>query len=123
VIELVREALHYPQFSTDGRYGGLVSQPPFGGAYTLFQSPSLMNISGKPIKTAWRAFLNDLNSDEREHALLVILHDELEKQVGEVKLKKTGSPAGHNGLISIISQLQTKVAAIPFLSRLPNCAQ
>jgi len=67
-----------------------------------------MNISGKPIKMAWRAFLNDLDTEERERALLVILHDELEKQVGEVKLKKTGSPAGHNGLISIISQLQTK---------------
>jgi PTH1 family peptidyl-tRNA hydrolase len=68
-----------------------------------------MNISGKPIKSAWKAFLRDLPAEDRDRALLVILHDELEKPLGKVKLKKTGSPAGHNGLSSIIQQLQTKV--------------
>lgn len=68
-----------------------------------------MNISGKPIKSAWQAFLRELGQEEQHRALLVILHDELEKPLGQVKLKKTGSPAGHNGLISIIDHLKTKV--------------
>jgi PTH1 family peptidyl-tRNA hydrolase len=68
-----------------------------------------MNVSGKPVKTAWQAFLRDLDQEERSRALLVVLHDELDKSLGEVKLKKTGSPGGHNGLSSIIAQLQTKV--------------
>ena len=110
MIELLREALQYPQFLTDRSYGGPVSQPSFANApYTLFQSTSYMNLSGKPVKAAWRAFLKELDAEERERALLVVLHDELEKPIGQVKLKKTGSPSGHNGLSSIIEQLQTKV--------------
>jgi PTH1 family peptidyl-tRNA hydrolase len=115
VIELVREALQYPQFSTERQYGGLLSRGSYDDTYTLFQSPSLMNISGKPIKTAWHTFLRELDQEERSRALLVVLHDELEKPLGEVKLKRTGSPSGHNGLSSIIAQLQTKVC--PALAR------
>ncbi|KAF8244704.1 peptidyl-tRNA hydrolase [Wilcoxina mikolae CBS 423.85] len=107
VIELIRESLQYSQFSTDRQYGGLVSKGLYDDTYTLFQSPSFMNISGKPIRSAWQAFLQGLVQEERERALLVVLHDELEKPLGQVKLKKAGSVAGHNGLISIIAQLKT----------------
>jgi len=109
VIELVRKSLQYTQFSADRQYGGMISKGFCDGNYTLFQSPSLMNISGKPIRSAWQAFLQGLGQEERDRALLVVLHDELEKPIGQVKLKKTGSAAGHNGLISIITQLKTKV--------------
>jgi PTH1 family peptidyl-tRNA hydrolase len=109
IIELLREALQYPQFSTERQYGGLLSRGSYDDTYTLFQSPSYMNISGKPVKTAWQAFLKDLDQEERARALLVVLHDELEKPIGQIKLKKTGSPSGHNGLVSIMAQLQTKV--------------
>jgi PTH1 family peptidyl-tRNA hydrolase len=78
-------------------------------SYILFQSPSLMNISGKSVTTAWQMFLKELALKERGRALLVILHDELEKPIGHVKLKKTGSPSGHKGLFSIITHLRTKV--------------
>lgn len=77
--------------------------------YTLFQSQSYMNLSGKPVKSAWQTFLKELLPDEQERALLVVLHDELEKPLGQVKLKKTGSPQGHNGITSIIATLNTKV--------------
>jgi len=70
-----------------------------------------MNVSGKPIKSAWQAFVKELQPEEQERALLVVLHDELEKPLGQVKLKKTGSPQGHNGITSIIGALNTKVCA------------
>ncbi|KAA8911145.1 peptidyl-tRNA hydrolase [Sphaerosporella brunnea] len=110
ILELLRESLQFPTFSAERGYnGGLLSRSSYDDTYTLFQSGSLMNVSGKPVKTAWQAFQRELPSqEERERALLVVLHDELEKPLGQVKLKKTGSPAGHNGLISIIAQLHTK---------------
>lgn len=113
VIELIRKSLHFSPFAVDRQYGGLVSRGIYTDKYTLFQSPSLMNISGKPIKSAWRAFLRELGQEEQDRALLVVLHDELEKPLGQVKLKETGSPAGHNGLISVIDHLKTKVC-IPY---------
>lgn len=102
----------YTAFSRDRDYAGNVARSPgFDATYTLFQSPSLMNVSGKPVKAAWRAFLRELTPEEQERALLVILHDELEKPLGKIKVKKTGGVAGHNGLTSIVSSLGTKVRA------------
>lgn len=65
-----------------------------------------MNVSGKAVSTAWKAFLKDQSSpEERSRALLIILHDELESPLGQIKIKTGGSPKGHNGIKSCISSL------------------
>ncbi|KAI4247025.1 MAG: hypothetical protein L6R40_001690 [Gallowayella cf. fulva] len=84
---------------------GLLSASP---DYTLWQSPSLMNISGKPVSTAWRAFLSSLTSPEdRRAARLVVVHDELELPIGKIKVRegKGMSAKGHNGLKSVLGAL------------------
>lgn len=68
-----------------------------------------MNISGAGVNRAWRTFLTGLDPAERDHAVLVVVHDEMEVALGAVKVKKTGSAGGHKGLISIIAALGTKV--------------
>lgn len=73
---------------------------------TMWQSPSLMNVSGPAVTSAWRAFLkeNPVGGDEVPH--LVVLHDELETALGKVRVKPgTNSPKGHNGLKSIKQSL------------------
>jgi len=77
--------------------------------YTFFQSLEYMNSSGKSVGAAWRKFLRELEPAEKEKAALVILHDELEKDLGVIRVKKTGSAKGHNGLRSIIDCLGTRV--------------
>ena len=73
-----------------------------------------MNLSGKPVRAAWKAFLKGLDDDEeRRQAVLVVLHDEMEVPLGKVKVKRTGSAGGHNGIISCISHLGTKVCPSP----------
>ncbi|KAK6349584.1 hypothetical protein TWF696_005869 [Orbilia brochopaga] len=72
---------------------------------TLFQSTAFMNASGPAVSKAWRTFTNSLPGPARSRALLVILHDELERPVGTIKYKKDGSAGGHNGLSSIASSL------------------
>ena len=58
-----------------------------------------MNISGVGVAAAWRQFLKDVRGEE---AKLVVVHDELELKLGEVKVKKGDASArGHNGLKSI----------------------
>ena len=69
-----------------------------GPAYTLYQSPVAMNISGKPVASAYKAFLRSLPEEERATAKLVVLHDDLETGLGRIKLKVGGSARGHNGI-------------------------
>ena len=44
-----------------------------------------MNVSGDGVAAAWRRFVKDSRGEE---AGLVILHDELELRLGEIKVKK-----------------------------------
>lgn len=64
-----------------------------------------MNISGKSVATAWKAFLKEQSSEERSRAKLIILHDELESPLGKIKFKTGGSAKGHNGLKSCVASL------------------
>ena len=104
LLESVRFSFRYPEWSRDKSYAnGFVSR---GADYTLWQSPSLMNVSGGSVSTAWKAFLKDQSStEERSRAKLIILHDELESPLGKIKIKTGGSARGHNGIKSCISSL------------------
>lgn len=65
-----------------------------------------MNVSGKPVATAWRTFLSSLSSPEDKRAArLVVVHDELELATGKIKVRDGGSAKGHNGLKSVIAAL------------------
>lgn len=104
LLESVRYSFRYPEWQRNKSYAnGFTSR---GADYTLWQSPSLMNVSGKAVSTAWKAFLKDQSSpEERSRARLIILHDELESPLGKIKIKIGGSPRGHNGIKSCISSL------------------
>lgn len=70
---------------------------------TLWQSPSLMNVSGVSLSAAWAQFVREHGPDETR---LVVLHDELETVLGKLRVKPgTNSPKGHNGLKSIKAQM------------------
>jgi len=76
-----------------------------GDDLTLWQSPTLMNVSGPAVAAAWKTFLKDLPSEDRTNAKLVIVHDELESPLGRIKVKHGGSAKGHNGLKSVTNSL------------------
>ena len=60
-----------------------------------------MNVSGPAVATAWRAYLKELPNDDRVHAKLVVVHDELESPLGKIRVRHGGSAKGHNGLKSV----------------------
>ncbi|EEY23409.1 predicted protein [Verticillium alfalfae VaMs.102] len=64
-------------------------------AYALLQSPSLMNVSGKYAAAAYRAFEDPTLS-------LLVVHDDLEEDLGVVRIRKwNSSHRGHNGVKSV----------------------
>ena len=105
VIEAIRPMLASSPFMRERSYGnGLISH---GNYITLWQSPSLMNTSGKALAPAWNAFLKDLSmNEERLRAKLVILHDDLDGQLGKIKVKVGGSARGHNGIKDCMLRLR-----------------
>lgn len=104
LLDSVRCSFRYPEWKRDKLYAnGFLSR---GSDYTLWQSPSLMNVSGSSVLKAWRAFLKDQDSEqERARSKLLILHDELESPLGKIKFKTGGSHKGHNGIKSCINSL------------------
>ena len=106
ILNRLADRLGYPTFQKDRSLGnGLVSRPSIlseSGDWTLWQSTSYMNESGKGIKGAWTAWSRDIPDGE---ARLVVVYDELEKPLGAVTVRTNqgASAKGHNGLKSIMS--------------------
>ncbi|EON66597.1 hypothetical protein W97_05843 [Coniosporium apollinis CBS 100218] len=113
LLQELRVVLSFPAFEASKPLGkGLVSQNLANpdNPWCLWQSPSLMNTSGVALAAAWRHWQLQREREGRA-GVLVVLHDELEKGVGEVKVRTGGSARGHNGLKSI----QAKMPQTPFV--------
>ncbi len=81
VLSVLASSLPYPSFQKSRAFGnGLVSA---GSEFTLWQSTSLMNVSGSGVAAAWRQFQKESRGDLTR---LVIVHDELELGLGQVKV-------------------------------------
>lgn len=108
VLNSLAASLSYSSFQKSRAYGnGLLSD---GADFTLWQSTSLMNISGAGVAAAWRQFQKEGRGEE---AKLVVVHDELELAVGQVKVRRgDASPKGHNGLKSINGLLKGEYTRI-----------
>ncbi|KAI5458498.1 peptidyl-tRNA hydrolase [Mariannaea sp. PMI_226] len=106
------KVLRYPAFHevTLGKQKCLVSQ---GSKYILVQSPTLMNVSGGFVARVWQDIVK---GHEASSLSLVIVHDELEKDFGVVRLTAWDrSHKGHNGIKSIKGSLsQGKYPESPF---------
>jgi peptidyl-tRNA hydrolase, PTH1 family len=60
-----------------------------------------MNVSGAPLRTAIRQTDIDVTCD------LLVVTDDIDLPLGRVRLRRSGSAGGHNGLRSIIEALGT----------------
>jgi PTH1 family peptidyl-tRNA hydrolase len=77
--------------------------------WTLWQSTSLMNVSGRGVGRAYNEWLRGIKQqygNAQIEGRLVVIHDELESQLGKVTVKDgSASPKGHNGLKSCQASL------------------
>ena len=80
-------------------YYGLAGRTSVNGqSVWLLQPQTFMNLSGKSVASLARFF--KIQPEE-----ILVVHDELDLPSGQVKLKRGGSHAGHNGLRDIHAQL------------------
>ncbi|ODV82677.1 hypothetical protein CANARDRAFT_204741 [[Candida] arabinofermentans NRRL YB-2248] len=65
-----------------------------------FKTSGYMNLSGKSLSKSWNHILKTKSNDY--NPILIILHDEMDVELGSIKIRKQGSShRGHNGLRNI----------------------
>ena len=82
-------------FAAEGKFAGDVAK---AGDVRIVKPSTYMNLSGRAVAALARFFAI------APEAILVV-HDELDLQAGEAKMKFGGGHAGHNGLRDIHAQL------------------
>lgn len=72
-----------------------------GEKIILLKPQTYMNLSGNCVKEF--ADFYKIENDK-----IIIIHDDMDVELGEIKIRKKGSSAGHNGIKSIIQMLGTE---------------
>ena len=83
-----------------GQHASVATGKLKGRSITIVKPTTYMNLSGKAIRF-W------MNKDKIPPENLLVIVDDLALSLGTLRLRKSGSDGGHNGLISIIETLQT----------------
>lgn len=84
-----------------GRVGrGRIGPPDRLAEVTLGIPLTWMNVSGPAVKTILDSF--GLASDR-----LIVVYDDLDLPLGRMRIRQRGGPGGHNGLLSVITALNT----------------
>ena len=84
------------EWKNEGRFPAHVAKTTFGGRLVFLVKPqSFMNLSGEPLA----AFLHFHRLTAAE---IVVLHDDIAFEPGQMRLSLGGSAAGHNGIASCI---------------------
>lgn len=94
------------------RWGVAVSQSKFkallgegmihGHKVFLLKPMTFMNLSGESV----RAFMDFYKSRIED---MIVVYDDLDTPLGQIRLRHQGSPGGHNGMKSIIQHTGTQV--------------
>ena len=93
---LSKENLSLDKKKFNGYYREYVSSN--GNKAILLEPQTYMNLSGDSIVDFARYF--KINSED-----ILVIHDDLDLEVGKVRIRSKGSSGGHNGLKSIIARL------------------
>lgn len=101
VIDALAEEmrLHFRRHGLSHRAQGSLA----GQDLTLAKPQTFMNRSGLAVGE----LLSDAGLDAVDPGDLIVVHDDLDLDVGRIRFKARGGAGGHNGMLSIIDVLRT----------------
>lgn len=85
------------------KFKALIGEGTIGGEKVVLMKPqTYMNLSGEAI-SACKSWYK-INTED-----IIILYDDVSLAVGDIRIRKSGSSGGHNGVKSTIAHLSTEV--------------
>jgi len=97
-VDFLREKLGAPDFKSNKKCAAEFSK---SGEIILAKPQTFMNLSGEAVAKLLSFYKLDLDD-------LIVIHDDIDLELGKIKDGKNHGPAGHNGVKSIIELLGTK---------------
>ncbi len=85
------------------RFKGVYGKGKIEGQDVLLLKPrTYMNLSGESIAAACSYYKADVKKD------LIVIYDDVDLDPGKIRIRKSGSAGGHNGMKNIIEHLHTQ---------------
>lgn len=99
VLDEFRKQNSFPNFKMQKKFQAEVSEGLLNKEKTILVKPqTFMNNSGRAVRALVNFYKIPLEN-------LVVVHDELDLPIGEIKMSEDKGSAGHNGVQSIINEL------------------
>lgn len=96
VVDEIAKENNFPDFKLSKKFDALISKE---ASLVLVKPQTFMNLSGKSV----RAISSFYKPNE-----LIVIQDDIDLKIGEVRIVKNRGSAGHKGIESIIKELGTK---------------
>lgn len=85
------------------KHKALIGKGMIGGEKVILVKPqTYMNLSGESLIDVCQYYKVDVETD------LIVIYDDIALDVGAIRVRKSGSAGGHNGMKSIIQNLSTE---------------
>jgi len=99
IVDLLRKKMGFDEFKEKSKFDAIMTEGIFGKEKIILVKPTtFMNASGKAARK-----IVDFYNVELENVFVIF--DDLDFQVGEMKIRKKGSGGSHNGMKSILASL------------------
>lgn len=102
ILNQIRHGLGFEHFKPHGKFNVEISEGNHGNEKIVLLEPhSFMNRSGDEMKKYMQFYKIPLEDT-------IILHDDLDIELGKYKIAENSSAAGHNGILNIIANFGTQ---------------
>lgn len=102
IVDAFAEKNNFPAFELNKKFETLISENILNNEKIILAKPqTFMNNSGKAVKK----IVKNLPSKSLK---ILIVHDDIDIEIGKIKTSENRGSAGHKGVQSIIDELKTK---------------
>jgi PTH1 family peptidyl-tRNA hydrolase len=102
ILDEIKNAFSFPEFKLNKKFNAEISEGNIDGEKIILAKPqTYMNLSGQSAAAIMTFY--KISTEE-----LIVIHDDLDIELGSFKISPDSSAGGHNGIISIFETLGTQ---------------
>ncbi len=102
ILDEIQKSLGFPEFKPNEKFKAEISENSIRGEKTILAKPqTFMNLSGQSAAAIANFYKIEIEN-------ITIIHDDLDIELGAIKISEDSQAAGHNGVQSIFDTLGTQ---------------